>query len=208
MSTEQIIALFIGALGVKVYLPVPDMSPFRITFSIAFFAQRSFRNTVGCRSKFYFGNGRVGYSVRQFCFKFKFRHFDNFCFFTGFKFSQAKQGKPIEQILKKIKQYTTGWLGYYAICDMEGKVKSLNELIRRRIRQIYWKQCKKVSAKFTNLKKLGIDRYKAWEWANSRKGYWRISGSFILSRTLTNKYLASFGYDDISKRYKVLHSSY
>ena len=91
---------------------------------------------------------------------------------------------------------------------MEGKVKSLNELIRRRIRQIYWKQCKKVSARIANLKKLGIDRYKACEWANSRKGYWRVSGSFILSRTLTNKYLASFGYDDISKRYKVLHSSY
>ena len=91
---------------------------------------------------------------------------------------------------------------------MESKVKSLNEWIRRRIRQIYWKQWEKVSARIANLKKLGIDRYKAWEWANSRKGYWRVSGSFILSRTLTNKYLASFGYDDISKRYKVLYSSY
>ena len=54
--------------------------------------------------------------------------------------TSRKQGKPIEQILKKIKQYTTGWLGYYAICDMESKVKSLNEWIRRRIRQIYCKQ--------------------------------------------------------------------
>ena len=43
--------------------------------------------------------------------------------------------------------------------------------------------------KHDNLKKLGINEYKAWEYANTRKGYWRISKSPILSKTLTNKYL-------------------
>jgi hypothetical protein len=73
---------------------------------------------------------------------------------------------------------------------MESKIKSLNEWLRRRIRQIYWKQWMKTSARFSNLKKLGISKYKAWEWANSRKGYWRISNSFVLSRSLINEYLA------------------
>jgi len=39
--------------------------------------------------------------------------------------------------------------------------------------------------KHDNLKKLGINEYKAWEYANTRKGYWRISNSPILARTLT-----------------------
>ncbi|OWZ82676.1 maturase [Natranaerobius trueperi] len=68
-----------------------------------------------------------------------------------------------------------------------------------------WKQWKKISARFKNLKRLGIAKGKAWEWANTRKGYWRIANSWILSRSLTNEYLASIGYDDISKRYEVLH---
>ncbi|GEM_PF-7089956 len=39
--------------------------------------------------------------------------------------------------------------------------------------------------KHDNLKKLGINEYKAWEYANTRKGYWRISnrvpdGCFLL----------------------------
>ncbi|MCQ2513461.1 MAG: hypothetical protein MJ089_00015 [Ruminococcus sp.] len=41
-----------------------------------------------------------------------------------------------------------------------------------------------------------------------RKDYWRISDSHILYKTLTNKYLASVGYDDILQRYKVLHLNY
>jgi len=101
-----------------------------------------------------------------------------------------------------------GWLGYYAIADMASRIKELNEWTRRRIRQIYWKQWKRISARFKNLMRLGIDRRKAWEWANSRLGYWRVSLSWILTRSLTNEYLASAGYDDISQRYEALHQSY
>ncbi len=122
--------------------------------------------------------------------------------------TSRKQGKSIAQILYNVKEYTTGWLGYYSIADMKGKISSFNEWIRRRIRQIFWKQWKRTSARFVNLKRLGISKAKAWEWANSRLGYWRVALSWILTRSLTNEYLASMGYDDISKRYEVLHLSH
>jgi len=118
--------------------------------------------------------------------------------------TSRKQGKSIAVILANLKRYTTGWLGYYSIADMKSRIQSLNEWIRRRIRQIFWKQWKKVSARFDNLKRLGIPKGKAWEWSNSRLGYWRIADSWILHRSLTNEYLATVGYDDIFKRYEVL----
>lgn len=121
--------------------------------------------------------------------------------------TSRKQARPIETILKRIRTYTIGWLGYYAIADMGNHIKRLNEWIRRRIRQIYWKQWKKIKTKHDNLVRLGIDNNKAWEWANSRKGYWRISDSHVLHMSLTNEYLATVGYDDIFQRYKVLHLS-
>lgn len=122
--------------------------------------------------------------------------------------TSRKQARPIGSILQRLKRYVTGWLGYYAIADMESRVKSLNEWIRRRIRQIFWKQWKKIKTKHDNLVRLGIGNENAWKWANSRKGYWRISGSQILAMSLTNEYLASIGYDDLLERYKVLHLSY
>lgn len=122
--------------------------------------------------------------------------------------TSRKQARSVEMMLKRLKRYTTDWLGYYSIADMESHVKRLNEWIRRRIRQIYWKQWKKIKTKHDNLVRLGINNSKAWEWANSRKAYWRIADSHLLHRSLTNEYLASVGYDDILNRYKVLHSNY
>jgi len=122
--------------------------------------------------------------------------------------TSRKQARSIEVILKRLKRYTVGWLGYYSIADMESHIKRLNEWIRRRIRQIYWKQWKRIKTRHDNLVKLGIDNENAWKWANSRKAYWRIADSHILHKSLTNKYLASVGYDDILERYKVLHSNY
>lgn len=122
--------------------------------------------------------------------------------------TSRKQARPIEQILKRLKVCTTGWLGYYSIADMESKITDLNQWVRRRIRQIFWKQWKKIRTKRDNLVKLGISDGNAWQWANSRKAYWRIAHSWVLSTSLTNKYLASIGYDDISERYEALHLSY
>lgn len=122
--------------------------------------------------------------------------------------TSRKQGKAIELILENLKVYTTGWLGYYAIADMGSKIADLNQWIRRRIRQILWKQWKNIKTKHDNLVKLGIVDGRAWEWANTRKAYWRIAHSWVLTTSLTNEYLVSIGYDDISKRYEALHSNH
>lgn len=51
--------------------------------------------------------------------------------------TSRKQAKPIAVILNNMKKYTVGWLGYYSIAEMSSKIRSLNEWIRRRIRQIF-----------------------------------------------------------------------
>lgn len=122
--------------------------------------------------------------------------------------TSRRRGRSVSQILQEIKVFTTGWLGYYAIADMRERISGLNEWIRRRIRQYIWKQWKKISAKFRNLKQLGISEERAWMWANTRLGYWRTAGSPVLTRSLTNKYLVSIGYDDISVRYEALHQNH
>jgi RNA-directed DNA polymerase len=115
------------------------------------------------------------------------------------------RGRSIDTILMELRRYTTGWLGYYSVADMRSKMQSMNQWIRRRLRMYLWKQWKKIARKFEQLKRLGLDKGKAWEYANTRLGYWRIAGSVILHRTLTDKYLESLGYMNIAKKYEVLH---
>lgn len=107
----------------------------------------------------------------------------------------------METRYRKLKQVIVGWVNYFKIANMGSIAQKLDEWIRRRIRMCYWKQWKKIKTKYDNLIKLGIDKYKAWEFANTRKSYWRISNSPILARSLTNKTLERFGYTSLSSVY-------
>ncbi len=70
----------------------------------------------------------------------------------------------------------------------------MDEWYRRRLRAIIWKQWKLIRTRFGNLIKLGIAKYKAWEYANTRKSYWHTANSPILTRAVTNERLKSAGY--------------
>ncbi|MBZ9636539.1 group II intron reverse transcriptase/maturase [Clostridium sp. FP1] len=103
----------------------------------------------------------------------------------------------------KLRQVIVGWVNYFKLADMKSILKTLDEWLRRRIRLCYWKQWKRIKTKHDNLKRLGIDEYKAWEYANTRKGYWRISHSPVLTRTLTNKYLKEQGFITLTEKFMI-----
>lgn len=114
-------------------------------------------------------------------------------------------GISMESRLKKLNQITRGWINYYGIANAAEKLKELDKWIRRRLRACIWKQWKKISTRHRNLIKLGINKYKAWEYANTRKGYWRISNSPILRKSLNNKYLESLGFVSLTQTYQMIH---
>jgi group II intron reverse transcriptase/maturase len=107
--------------------------------------------------------------------------------------------------LKKLAEITNGWINYFGIADGLSNLQKLDGWIRRRLRACIWKQWKKVKTKYKNLMKLGISTEKAWEFANTRKGYWRISGSPILSTSITTERLEIKGFKSLVKRYQVVH---
>lgn len=105
----------------------------------------------------------------------------------------------------KLKKLITGWVNYFGIADMKGLAESLDEWLRRRIRMCFWKQWKKIKTRHDNLVRMGIENSKAWEFANTRKSYWRIAGSPILQRTFTNEYLKKLGFQSVAERYSLVH---
>lgn len=101
----------------------------------------------------------------------------------------------------KLKQVIVGWINYFKTAKMKNKMQQLDEWLRSRIRMCYWKQWKKTKTKHDNLRKLGIDDGKAWEFANTRKGYWRTAHSPILLRTITNARLKKSGLVSLTETY-------
>ena len=101
----------------------------------------------------------------------------------------------------KLRQVIRGWVNYFKIANMKSIAQKLDEWIRRRIRMCYWKQWKKIKTKHDNLVKLGIENCKAWEFANTRKAYWRIADTPFMHQALNNKTLERLGYLSLSSVY-------
>jgi RNA-directed DNA polymerase len=116
-------------------------------------------------------------------------------------FTSRSNGMGNEFRAMKMKRYIQGWINYFKIADMKILMNKTDEWMRRRIRMVYWKQWKKVKTKYKMLKQYGVNEWKAWEYANTRKGYWRISNSPILSRSLDNQTLINLGFIYFSDYY-------
>ena len=102
---------------------------------------------------------------------------------------------------QKLTEYIRGWVGYYHLANMKRLLLETDEWLRRRIRMCIWKAWKKPKTKVANLIKCGINKYKAYEWGNTRKGYWRIADSPILKRAIDNNKLRSAGYATLMETY-------
>ena len=120
------------------------------------------------------------------------------------KITSRKMPYPMEYRIQRLNQYLMGWCGYFALADTKSIFEKLDGWIRRRLRMCLWKEWKKPRTKIRNLIKLGVPKWKAYEWGNSRKGYWRISKSPILDSTLGNSYWSNQGFKSLLERYKFL----
>lgn len=118
--------------------------------------------------------------------------------------TRRNQGCNVRIVMQNVKVFIRGWLGYYYVADMKRTLQSWNEWLRRRFRCYIWKQWKKPKTKVASLQKLGISEEQAYQWGNSRLGYWRIAGSPVLSRSITNEKLARAGYYDFPAQYEQL----
>lgn len=102
---------------------------------------------------------------------------------------------------QSLRNYIRGWVGYYRLANMKRLCEQTDEWLRRRIRMCIWKAWKKTKTKIINLMKCGIAQWQAYQWGNSRLGYWRIAGSGILSRAIPNESLKRAGYANLLDNY-------
>ena len=103
---------------------------------------------------------------------------------------------------ESLKQFITGWVNYFKLADMKRALMDLDSWLRRRLRMVIWKQWKRVRTRLRNLIKPGISEHKAYQFANTRKGYWRTAKSPILQRSISSDTLNRAGYIFLSDCYR------
>jgi len=115
--------------------------------------------------------------------------------------------QPLEEIIRRINEYATGWINYFRLADTPSVFKEVDEWLRRRLRQLVWKRWKNPKTRWRNLVALGVPPRSAREAAGSGKGFWRLAASPPVHQALSNTYWRSQGLLNISQRYQLLRST-
>jgi RNA-directed DNA polymerase len=117
------------------------------------------------------------------------------------RLTSRRWGVSMKRRIREIDRFTVGWTAYFALADTPRPFEDLDEWLRRRLRQVRWKEWKRYRTRRRNLRALGIPERSAREWAGSRKGYWRTAGSAPLQRALPNAYWADLGLSGFTAPY-------
>lgn len=75
-----------------------------------------------------------------------------------------------DERIRRIKEVQRGWLGYFRMASIQGKLKELDGWLRNRLRYCIWHNWKKPERKRKNLIRLGVDHDHAYAWSRTRMG--------------------------------------
>jgi group II intron reverse transcriptase/maturase len=105
----------------------------------------------------------------------------------------------------RLNRLITGWVAYFRLAQRVSVLGKLDGWLRRRLRQIRWKEWKTTAAKRHNLRIRGISESEARKWAGVSRRYWRVAGSQILQVSLPNSYWNHLGLKTLSQTWQRLN---
>jgi len=107
--------------------------------------------------------------------------------------TKRNRGVSLAGIVAELARYLTGWRGYFSFCETPSVLTGLDSWIRRRLRCFQWKQWKRGTTRFAELRKRGVGKDLAAQTAGSSRGLWHISRSPALSIALPGAFFTSLG---------------
>lgn len=115
--------------------------------------------------------------------------------------TRKTSAKSFEQRITELKQAQQGWVNYFRMGSIHGKLKELDSWVRNRLRCCIWKHWKKPERKRKKLIRLGVDHDHAYAWSRTRMGTWAVAQSPILLTTITLERLTKRGYESMLDYY-------
>ena len=103
------------------------------------------------------------------------------------------RGVSMERMVEDLSRYLRGWLGYFGKCETPSVLAGLEQWLRRRLRSAIWKQWKRGTVRFAELRQRDVGEDLAAQTAGSALGPWRLANSPALSIALPNTYFDSLG---------------
>jgi RNA-directed DNA polymerase len=102
-------------------------------------------------------------------------------------------------IPKQLMPIVRGWANYFSLAGDRSMFEYLDGWIRRRIRDILWRQWKRPRTRYKRLIALGLKKHTALSTACRRKGPWKMAKSSGMHKAVSNAIIEEMGYTPMIK---------
>jgi len=107
--------------------------------------------------------------------------------------SSRSRGISLERMIEQLNARTAGWVRYFALAYYADPFKGLDGWLRRRLRCLRLKQCKRAIGIVRFLRTRGLPDVAAWTLALSGKGWWRLANTPQASRAMPSRWFDDLG---------------
>jgi RNA-directed DNA polymerase len=104
------------------------------------------------------------------------------------------RGRRLDRfITTELRPLLTGWINYFRLAEVKGVFEELDGWLRRKLRNILWRQWKRPRTRARKLMQHGLDEVRAWTSATNRRGPWWNSGASHMNHALPQRYFDRCG---------------
>jgi RNA-directed DNA polymerase len=120
--------------------------------------------------------------------------------------TRRNRGISLARMISELNAFTAGWVAYFRHAHCKKHLQSLDKWIRRKLRCLRLKQCKRKKPIADFLMGLGVPERRAWMMALTGKGWWRMARSQQATEAMTLAWFDKQGLFSLTSRYLVLQT--
>jgi len=104
------------------------------------------------------------------------------------------RGRNIGRFIREtLNHRLQGWLSYFRLSEVRGVFELLDQWLRRRLRNLIWRQWKRPRTRRKKLMSRGLDEHRASQSAYNGRGPWWNSGASHMNAAVPKRYFDSCG---------------
>ncbi|MBF0498295.1 MAG: hypothetical protein HQK58_17250 [Deltaproteobacteria bacterium] len=121
--------------------------------------------------------------------------------------TKRNRSMAFEKRIEKVNSFLTGWVTYFRHAECKSHLQRLEKWLRRKLRCVRLKQCKRVKTITDFLKSCGVNEQESWMLALSGKGWWRLADTPQAHRAMSVAWFQGQGLVSQIDRYMTLQTS-
>ena len=103
------------------------------------------------------------------------------------------RGRSLKVTIEIIAPKLRGWANYFKLAEVKGVFEELDGWLRRRLRNLLWRQWKRSFTRAGNLMRRGLTEERAWRSATNGRGPWWNSGASHMNEAFPKKFFDNLG---------------